>query len=51
MPSFLVFDRDEHWTGIVLDWILSMTNFEDSGLFPDCELLDEFRVSAGFGVS
>jgi len=31
--------RDEHWTGLGLDWNRTMTNFVDSRLDPDCETL------------
>jgi len=30
--------RDEHWTGLGMDWIRTMTNFVDFGLDPDCEM-------------
>jgi len=29
--------RDEHWTGIGLDWIRTVTNFVEFGLDPDCK--------------
>ena len=28
-----------------------MRNFVDSGLDPDCEVLDKFRIRNGFGLS
>jgi len=43
--------RDEHWTGLDLDWILTITNFFDIGLDPDCEMVHKFRVRTGFGLS
>jgi len=36
--------RDEHWTGLGLDWIRTMTNFVEFGLDPDCKLLHKFRI-------
>jgi len=34
----VVFSRDEHWTGLGLDWIRPMTNFAGFGLEPDWKL-------------
>jgi len=42
--------RDEHWTGLGLDWIRTMPNFVESGLDPDCKLLHKFRIRTGFGL-
>ena len=30
-------DRDEHWTGLGLDWIRTIANFIEFGLDPDCK--------------
>jgi len=42
--------RDEHWTGIGLDWIRTKTNFVGFGLDPDCDFLHKFRIRTGFGL-
>jgi len=31
--------RDEHWTGLGLDWIRTIANFVEFGLAPDCKTL------------
>jgi len=31
--------RDEHWTGLGLDWIRTIANFVEFGLEPDCKSL------------
>jgi len=31
--------RDEHWTGLGLDWIWNIANFVEFGLDPDCRTL------------
>jgi len=36
--------RDEHWTGLGLDWIRAMKNFAGFGLGPDCKLLRKYRI-------
>ena len=43
-------NRDEHWTGLGLDWIRTMTNFDEFGLDPACKLLQKFRIRANFGL-
>jgi len=43
--------RDEHWTGLRLDWIRTITNFVDFGFDPDCNMLQKFRIRTGFGLS
>jgi len=43
--------RDEHWTGLGLDWIRTMRNFVDSVSDSECELLYKFWVRSGFGLS
>jgi len=42
--------RDEHWTGLALDWIRTMTTFVDFGLDPDCKMLHKFGIRTGFGL-
>jgi len=42
--------RDEHWTGLGLDWIRATTNFVEFGLDPDCNSLQEIRIRTGFGL-
>jgi len=42
---------DEHWSGLGLDWIRTMTNFVDFGLDPNCQLLHKFRIRTKFGLS
>jgi len=36
--AIVVQSRYEHWTGLGLDWIRTMTNFADAGLDPDINL-------------
>jgi len=43
--------RDEHWTGLGLDWIRTMMTFVEFGLDPDCKSLHKFRIRTGFGLS
>ena len=43
--------RDEHRTGLGLDWTRTMTNFVDFGLDPACKMLHKFRIRTGFGLS
>jgi len=40
--------RDEHWTGLGLDWIRTMMNFVEFGLDRNCKLLHKFRIRTGF---
>jgi len=42
--------RDEHWTGLGLDCIRTITNSVDFGLDPDCKMLQKFRIRTGFGL-
>jgi len=44
-------NRDEHWTGLGLDWIRTITNFVKFGLDPGCKSLQNFRNRTGFGLS
>jgi len=43
--------RDEHWTGLGLDWIRTMTNFLEFELDPDCKMLHKFGIRTGFGLN
>jgi len=43
--------REEHWTGLGLDWIRAMTNFVDFGLDPECKMFHKFRIKIAFGLS
>jgi len=36
--------RDEHWSGLGLDWIRAMKYFAGFGLGPDCKLLRKYRI-------
>jgi len=31
--------KDEHWTGLGLDWIRTIANFVEFGLDPNCKSL------------
>jgi len=31
--------RDEHWTGLGLDWIRSIANFAEVSIDPECKAL------------
>jgi len=42
--------RDEHRTGLGLDWIGTLVNFVNFGLDSDCKMLHEFRIRTGFGL-
>jgi len=43
--------RDEHWTGLGLDWIQTLTNFVEFGLDPGCKALDKSRIRTGYGLT
>jgi len=47
--EWLLSIRDEHWTGLGLDWIRTMTDFVGFDL--DCKLLQKFRITTGLGLS
>jgi len=47
----MVITRDEHWTGLGLDWIRNMMNFVDFVLDPDCKMLHIFWIRTEFGLS
>ena len=52
LPLLVVFtSRDEHWTGLGLDWIGTLTNFVEFGLYPDCEMLRKSRIRTGIGLT
>ena len=42
--------RDEHWTGLGLYWIRTLTNFIEFGVDPVCKVLDKSRIRTGFGL-
>jgi len=39
MPATTMADRDEHWTGLGLDWIRSIAYFVEIVLDPECKSL------------
>jgi len=39
-----ILSRDEHWTGLGLDWIRATTNFVEIGLEPDSKFMKQFAV-------
>jgi len=43
--------RDEHWTGLGLDWIRHVRNFVDFGLDRDCKMCHKVRIRTGVGLS
>ena len=42
--------RNEHWPGLNLDWIRTMTDFVGFGLDPGCDFLHKFRTMTGCGL-
>jgi len=40
--SSLLCCRDEHWTGLGLDWVRTIANFFEFGLDPDCKSHQNF---------